>query len=169
MDERTALFLSLVDCEPDDVRDTPADACYTAARAEIDGRIAESRKGRPSAPKGKAMSKKQNRRDCPEHGPMAAKSTKWGRLYVCERPGCTVRCWAGSTSTPADETTRKARIEAHDVFDGWWKSARVKRGKAYQKLSDYMGLPQQKTHIGMFSAEQCSSVKDFVLLQLETS
>lgn len=117
----------------------------------------------------KGMAHKRNSKHCPEHGPMLAKETQYGWLYICKRPGCTVRCWGGETSTPADEVTRTARIVAHDLFDGWWRANRIKRGQAYKRLAHFMGLPQKETHIGMFNLEQCRDVHAFVRTQLEAA
>lgn len=106
---------------------------------------------------------------CPEHGKMEFRNTSYGGLWRCETSGCTVRCWAGSTSTPADKVTRDARIAAHEMFDGWWHKARVRRGTAYKQLAEYLRLPQDQTHIGMFDAEQCRDVIAFVRAQVETA
>ena len=59
---------------------------------------------------------------------------------------------------PADKATREARQRAHDAFDPIWKSRTLTRWEAYLWLSKKMGLPQDKTHIGMFDAQQCAQV-----------
>lgn len=102
---------------------------------------------------------------CPEHGKMSFRRTQYGGLYVCQSPECTVRCWAGSTSTPACQATRDARVAAHDAFDGWWREKKLKRGEAYSRLAKFLGVPQSETHMGMFDAEQCRRVADFVAWQ----
>ncbi len=60
---------------------------------------------------------------CPEHNCLLeSHKTQFGVRFQCPMAGCTVACWDGSTSTPADYETRQARIAAHDPFDYLWKS-----------------------------------------------
>lgn len=98
---------------------------------------------------------------CPKHGvPLERSSTRYGARYDCMCEGCTVMCWAGRTSTPADLPTRKARIEAHAVFDKLWTHNRGRRD-LYANLAKSMGLSKSKCHIGMFDVEQCQKVIEF--------
>ena len=85
----------------------------------------------------------------------------YGRKWECPVAGCTVACWGGPTSTPADAATRKARIAAHAQFDQIWKSGRMRRAEAYKRLQDHLGLSKGRTHIGMFDAETCARVIEF--------
>lgn len=62
---------------------------------------------------------------------------------------------------PADTETRKARSMAHKHFDVLWKRKMITRDCAYHQLSVHMGLPKEKTHIGMFTVEQCNRVVEF--------
>lgn len=48
-----------------------------------------------------------------------------------------------------------ARIRAHDAFDPFWKEGWMKRRDAYRWMAWVMGLPQEETHISMFSIPQC--------------
>lgn len=82
-------------------------------------------------------------------------------LYFCLICGARVNCHKTGPvpmGTPADKATRDARRRAHDVFDQLWKSRTLTRWGAYMWLSQQMGLPQDKTHIGMFDAQQCDRV-----------
>ena len=91
-------------------------------------------------------------------------NTKYGIRHTCDVAGCTVVAWeykSGKTSVPADIGTRNARIMAHRAFDNLWRSGLVGRHQGYKMLSEYMGLPKKKTHIAMFSKEQCQKVYDF--------
>lgn len=47
---------------------------------------------------------------------------------------------------------------AHQAFDPIWKFRHMSRSGAYAWLSEQMGLPPEKTHIGMFDLEQCGQV-----------
>lgn len=88
---------------------------------------------------------------------LVAKATKFGTVFECRAEGCTVMCWEGGTSTPADERTRDARKSAHAVFDPLWrrKIKFASRNKAYKWLAAVMGVPAGRAHIGMFDLEQC--------------
>lgn len=99
---------------------------------------------------------------CPIHSiALAEKPTRFGIRYSCPREGCTVACWSGDTSTPADAETRAVRIQAHGAFDAPWKSGKVRRTALYRRLSEYLGVPVEKTHIGMFDRETCLKVLEF--------
>lgn len=56
---------------------------------------------------------------------------------------------------PADARTRGLRIEAHEVFDRIWKTKKLSRKKAYSWMIEKMGIPPEKAHISMFTAEEC--------------
>ncbi|MCJ7777782.1 MAG: DUF3268 family zinc-finger domain-containing protein [Sedimentisphaerales bacterium] len=107
------------------------------------------------------MSKKPKIR-CPKHlCELQSKKTRYGNRLFCPEPGCTVVCWDGGTSTPADEETRQARRAAHAAFDPLWEGGQTSKGTAYKQLSEYMGLPQKETHIGCFDIEKCKLVLAF--------
>jgi len=85
----------------------------------------------------------------------------YGMVYVCKNyPKCNayVGCHKG-TSKPlgrlSDEKLRKMKKNLHGHFDVLWKKGYMSRTEAYQLLSDLMGLPPRKTHIGMFDEDQC--------------
>lgn len=93
------------------------------------------------------------------YGDRAHESNRY--LYYCLICGAYVRCHKGGTvpmGTPADRNTRQARRQAHREFDRIWKRRKMTRWEAYLWLSEQMGLPQDKTHIGMFDADQCARV-----------
>lgn len=58
----------------------------------------------------------------------------------------------------ANAELRKAKSAAHAAFDPLWKSGRMSRRAAYAWLSDKLGLPPEKTHIGMFDVDTCAAV-----------
>ena len=100
---------------------------------------------------------------CPEHSVrLVREQTVWGPKYVCPVDGCTVLCWGGKTSTPANQETRTARHQAHEAFDPLWKKGAANRRELYHQLASFMGLEVKATHIGMFDVEQCRRVLDFV-------
>ena len=71
---------------------------------------------------------------------------------------------AGRTDKPlgrlADAALRKWKMAAHASFDPLWKTGpfRGRRKAAYGWLAEQMGLPIEKTHIGMFDIPQCQEV-----------
>ena len=101
---------------------------------------------------------------CPEHKvDLVPSRTKYGTRYGCPNSGCTVVCWEGSTSTPANQELRTLRSECHAVFDPIWKTYNnISRSDLYSALSAYMDLEKSKTHIGMFDIVQCNKVKQFI-------
>lgn len=83
------------------------------------------------------------------------------KLYFCLICGAYVGCHKTGPvpmGLPADRATREARRQAHEAFDTLWKCRKMTRWEAYLWLSEKMGLPQDKTHIGMFDAKQCAKV-----------
>ena len=99
---------------------------------------------------------------CPKHGiVLERKKTRYGIRLYCSVSNCTVVCWDGGTSTPADYETRQARRAAHAAFDPLWRGNGMSKGSAYKKLSEFMRLPKKEAHIGYFTVEQCKMVLDF--------
>lgn len=104
--------------------------------------------------------------NCPLHNvEMPSTKTIYGLRFACERPDCTMVCWEGSTSTPADLETRTLRKHCHALFDPLWRN-RPKRFKsrtaAYVWLRRVMDVPADAAHIGMFDAAQCKRLIDFI-------
>lgn len=79
-------------------------------------------------------------------------------FWVCDTCGSRVGCHPG-TSKPlgklANKTLREARIEAHNAFDGLWRSGRMSRTAAYAELAKQLALPGERTHIGEFDEDMC--------------
>lgn len=78
------------------------------------------------------------------------------RFWLCS---CGAYCGSHGLTTralgsPCGPVTRRARLEAHDWFDQIWKTRQMDRSRAYQWLSDQMGIPKERTHIGMMTAAQ---------------
>lgn len=106
---------------------------------------------------------------CPIHGTILySQSTKFGMRYACAVEGCTVVGWDGPTSTPADQETRDARLVAHVAFDGLWRrpDQLMPRSEAYRRLSEFMKLPSDMAHIGMFDKADCKRVTEFLASEL---
>lgn len=95
---------------------------------------------------------------CPAHGDtMTATETRYGPRHAYTVDGCSVVCWDGRTSTPADAETRQLRHKCHEAFDPLWKEKRRfrNRWRAYKWLIAVMGTRPERTHIGMFDRQQC--------------
>lgn len=81
--------------------------------------------------------------------------------YLCRQCRAYVGCHP-NTDTPlgnlASPELRRVRVEAHDVFDIIWKSGVKRRQEAYDWLSDQLGIPRGRCHIGQFDISKCRKV-----------
>jgi Fe-S cluster biosynthesis and repair protein YggX len=91
------------------------------------------------------------------------------KLWMCVPCDAWVGCHRGTTKPLgrlADAELRKAKQSAHAAFDRLWKAKAQRdgipygkaRGQGYAWLSQAMGVPPKKCHIGMFDVDQCCSV-----------
>lgn len=84
----------------------------------------------------------------------------YGKIYYCGDCNAYVGVHKG-TDKPlgrlANAELRYWKKAAHAAFDPLWKYGRFRgyRNAAYGWLADRMGLPVEKTHIGMFDVAQC--------------
>lgn len=84
----------------------------------------------------------------------------YGKIYLCRHCMAYVGVHKG-TDKPlgrlANAELRYWKKAAHAAFDPLWKYGRFRgyRNAAYGWLSERMGLPVEKTHIGMFDVAQC--------------
>lgn len=87
--------------------------------------------------------------------------TSYGMIYLCRRCDAYVGVHKG-TDAPlgrlANAELRHWKKVAHANFDPLWKNGDMQRNQAYAWLSEKMGLPKNKTHIGMFDVSQCKQV-----------
>lgn len=96
----------------------------------------------------------------------------WGYAYICKRyPECDayVGCH-GSKADPriqgaplgelANGKLRELRRSVHAMIDPYWQTpgAGLSRKQVYQLLSEMLRIPLERTHIGMFTEEQCQKV-----------
>ena len=87
----------------------------------------------------------------------------YGMIYLCRNCMAYVGVHKG-TNIPlgrlANAELRYWKKAAHAAFDPLWKYGRFRhhRNAAYGWLSQKMGLPIEKTHIGMFDVPQCKQV-----------
>lgn len=85
-----------------------------------------------------------------------------GKIWYC----AACQAWVGvhkGTDEPlgrlADAQLRKYKRFAHRAFDPFWEGKdKSTRKAAYEWLSKEMGLPLEKTHIGMMDVDQCKEV-----------
>lgn len=87
----------------------------------------------------------------------------YGMIYLCRHCRAYVGVHRGTDKPKgrlADAELRRWKIAAHNAFDPLWQSGRFKyhRNAAYAWLASKMGLPVDKTHIGMFDVGQCQKV-----------
>jgi hypothetical protein len=93
----------------------------------------------------------------------------YGPTYVCVPCGAWVGCHEGTTNALgglANAELREAKIAAHAAFDPLWQAkirrdecSKAKARKAgYKWLSEQLGIPFERTHIGYMSLEECRKV-----------
>lgn len=61
----------------------------------------------------------------------------------------------------ASKELRIAKRNAHLYFDKIWKEKYADRTEQYEYLADYLGIPNEYTHIGMFSIRTCKKVEEW--------
>jgi len=111
---------------------------------------------------------------CPECGSdMVLRKSQHGKFYGCIRyPDCKATHGAHDNGRPygipANEDTKKWRIQAHADFDSLWKgkTAVMSRSRAYVWLQKVMGIEKSsEAHIGSFDAKQCRRLIALVKLR----
>lgn len=60
--------------------------------------------------------------------------------------------------SPCGPVTRKARSAAHAAFDPLWKGKQMTRQSAYAWLTAATGIPRERCHMGMMTADEARSV-----------
>nr|WP_305144883.1 DUF3268 family zinc-finger domain-containing protein [Anaerotruncus sp. DFI.9.16] len=91
----------------------------------------------------------------------------YGKIYLCRNCMAYVGVHKG-TDKPlgrlANAELRNWKKAAHAVFDPLWKYGRFRghRNAAYAWLAQKMGLPVEKTHIGMFDVGQCRKAIEII-------
>lgn len=88
--------------------------------------------------------------------------------WECPTPGCDARVGIHRDSpkftplgTMARAARREARQRAHDAFDPLWRGPNPRfrcRSAAYAWLAAFLGIPDQRCHIGEFDEAQCERV-----------
>ena len=89
----------------------------------------------------------------------------YGMVYLCTNCNASVGVHKGTRKplgTLANTALKSKRRETHAIFDCYWKGQGMKRSAAYQWLSQEMGLPEYRTHIGQMDMEQCQQVIQIV-------
>lgn len=69
---------------------------------------------------------------------------------------------ANALGSPCGPVTRKARSAAHAAFDPLWRSKKMTRQSAYAWLTEATGIPRERCHMGMMTAEEARGVVDAV-------
>ena len=98
----------------------------------------------------------------------------YGMIYLCPTCGAYVGVHEGTDKPKgrlANKELRHWRTLAHDAFDPLWKHGGLfcnRRDAAYRWLSEKMGLPVEKTHIGMFDVPECKQVIDIIYAERST-
>lgn len=61
----------------------------------------------------------------------------------------------------ASKLLREERRKAHLNFDKIWREEIVDRSDLYKELSEFLQIPGEYTHIGMFSKSTCIKVQEW--------
>lgn len=82
------------------------------------------------------------------------------RFYLCEPCQAWVGCYGSGKPLGrlANAELRRAKMSAHNAFDGLWKYRGMSRSEAYRWLAEKLGIEQEQCHIGMFDVDQCRRV-----------
>lgn len=93
----------------------------------------------------------------------------YGPMYVCIPCAAHVGCHPGTTKPlggVANAELREWKIKAHAAFDPLWQ-AKIRRDgcsksqarrAGYRWLSEQLGIPFEKTHIGYMNLDECKRV-----------
>ena len=89
----------------------------------------------------------------------------YGMIYLCRNCMAYVGVHRGTDKPKgrlANAELRYWKKQAHAAFDPIWQHGRFRgrRNGAYEWLAQQMGLPVEKTHIGMFDVAECKKVID---------
>lgn len=95
----------------------------------------------------------------------------YGMRWICERwPACNGSVGAHPNGTPLgtvpDALTKELRRQCHAIVDPLWQEGNVfgdgrrnrMRSSVYRYMQVLMDLPPHVCHIGMFDADQCSTL-----------
>lgn len=87
----------------------------------------------------------------------------WPWLYKCE--GC--RAYVGMhpfTNIPlgtlATSEIRQARKHCKSPFESLYKSGRLTRSEAYERLAEKLGIEKEQCHFGWFNVEMCQKAEN---------
>lgn len=85
----------------------------------------------------------------------------YGMIYICRTCNAYVSVHKGTDQALGRLANKQLRVlkhEAHEYFDKIWRFKLMKRTEAYTWLSSVLELPEEYTHIGMFSEKTCRQV-----------
>lgn len=89
------------------------------------------------------------------------------KFYLCEPCNAFVgthKNKSGNCYKPlgalANLETRNARRDAHAVFDVLWRKKYMTRSEAYKWLSNKLGIPPEKCHIGESDVYTCTLITE---------
>ena len=80
------------------------------------------------------------------------------RFWLCRPCDAYVGCHPGTTrplGTPANADLRALRSQVHAALDPLWRSGRMRRSEAYERLAVALGIPGEECHVGMFDEARC--------------
>lgn len=98
--------------------------------------------------------------------------TSYGMIYLCKPcdayVGTHKRWPKKALGRLANAELREWKKKAHEAFDPLWQQGIFEsRNDAYGWLSDFLKLPIEYTHIGMFGVDTCKKVVLYIESNLE--
>lgn len=108
---------------------------------------------------------------CPVHKcEFVTRRSAFGFFAVCSVVTCdymaTIHNHSGKWIM-GDAKTHAARRNAHAIFDELWLETKMRRGTAYKRLAEYLGIKEKDCHIGFFDAETCERVIEFTCKRMK--
>lgn len=83
--------------------------------------------------------------------------SRYGHYYSCTKckSSCKADKYGNQIGLPSNIGLRRARNQAHEVFDVIWKSEKMSRTEAYEWMSIAMDINPINAHISKFDVSQC--------------
>jgi len=81
----------------------------------------------------------------------------FGNIWMCPKCRAYVGCHKDTDRAKgflANEEYRKARREAHSLFDRVWKNREMTRSEAYERMAAILGIQKEDAHIAQLNLDQ---------------
>lgn len=79
-----------------------------------------------------------------------------GKCYLCRKCKASVGTHPGGKKPLGILATREMKVlkkACHELFDTAWKTRKISRSYAYQRMAELLDIPGSKCHFGYFETE----------------